>query len=150
MTNNDQTSSPVRVERRRGTHARAAASVRGGVAAIGAVIYDADGLLLRKIAQRTHATTSNAAQLESVVATLEFVHSEGIDSIEIQTACEHCCRVISGAYKARDPLIRELVERARSLIAAMPGAEVRHVDARKVVPALQLAQSLLGDPGSSS
>jgi len=87
-----------------------------GPAALGAVLLDDSGNVLREIGEYLGTATNNVAEWRALIAGLEAALAEGIDHLEVRMDSELVVRQLSGEYRVKHPDLKPLSERARSLM----------------------------------
>ena len=108
-----------------------------GAAAIGVVITDEAGAVLRQLGRRIGRATNNEAEYLALIAGLEAALGLGATAIEARLDSELVIRHLKGRYRIRSPHLRPLYNRALALLRrfasvdmiAVPRAQNRNADA---------------------
>ncbi len=98
-----------------------------GPAAIGVVVSDAQGDLLEDLAETIGETTNNVAEYRAVVRGLERAVALGATEVELVNDSELVARQLTGAYKVKHPVMRELHGEATDLLEAFERWSIRSV-----------------------
>lgn len=114
-----------------------------GPAAIGVVVEDDKGRVLREVARSIGRATNNVAEYHAVLAGLEAALELGADAVEVRTDSELVGRQLQGAYRVRSPALRPLHDRVKQLLGAFREAVVRTVPREENARADRLANHAL-------
>jgi ribonuclease HI len=98
-----------------------------GPAALGAVLVDESGGLLREVGEFLGTTTNNVAEWRALLAGLAAALEMGVDDLKVRLDSELVVRQLSGEYRVKHPDLIPLHNRARSLMRRFAHVEVRHV-----------------------
>jgi ribonuclease HI len=98
-----------------------------GPAALGAVLVDESGGLLRQVAEFLGTTTNNVAEWRALLAGLSAALEMGVDDLKVRLDSELVVRQLSGVYRVKHPDLIPLHDRARSMMRRFAHVEVRHV-----------------------
>lgn len=98
-----------------------------GPAAFGAVLFDANGSVLREISAFLGTTTNNVAEWSGLIAGLETALELGVDEIDVRLDSELVVRQLSGAYRVKQPHLLPLHAKAKSLLRKFAHTHVAHV-----------------------
>ncbi len=109
--------------------ARVDGAARGnpGPAGLGVVIEDADGTVLKEIAEPLGRTTNNVAEYTALIRALEEAGALGGTHLRVYTDSELMARQIAGVYAVRTPHLVPLYLRAKTLLSRFDSASVTHV-----------------------
>jgi ribonuclease HI len=107
-----------------------------GPAAIGVVVSDSDGRVLRETGETIGVATNNVAEYRAVLRGLEEARSLGATEVELVNDSELVARQLTGQYKVKHPAMKELWSEARSAlrefdrwsIRTVPRAQNAHAD----------------------
>ena len=80
-----------------------------GPAAIGVLICDLEGQVLKEHKETIGEATNNIAEYRAVLCGLDLAHQLGLQEIEYFVDSELVARQLSGIYKVKTPHIKELV-----------------------------------------
>jgi ribonuclease HI len=105
-----------------------------GDAGCGAVILDESGAVVKKLSCYLGKATNNVAEYEALLMGLKALIAMGKKRIRVQSDSELLVRQLNGQYRVRDPKLRMLFERARSLL--------RHFDLYTIVHVRREANKL--------
>lgn len=89
-----------------------------GPAAIGVVISGPDGKVLEQVAERIGVTTNNVAEYRAVLRGLERAQALGASEIELIGDSQLVARQLTGAYKVKHPMMKELHREATRALEA--------------------------------
>jgi len=93
-----------------------------GPAAIGIVIKDENGRLLKSIGESIGRATNNQAEYQAVIRALDYVVSEiGEAEIEIFLDSQLVACQLNGEYKIKDPGLKPLFYRVREQVMKLGG-----------------------------
>ena len=98
-----------------------------GPAAYAVVLETADGDPLASLAKYLGHTTNNVAEYEGLLAALNYALEHGHRRLRVITDSELMARQINGQYKVKNPNLKVLYDRARSLIAQFSAFRIEHV-----------------------
>lgn len=89
-----------------------------GPAALGVVVYDEKGTLIKKIGRFLGEKTNNEAEYEAVIAALEEAGEMGAKRVEINLDSELVGRQLSSIYKVKNGRMQALALKVRNLETA--------------------------------
>ena len=98
-----------------------------GPAAYGVVIRDAKGEIVAKLKKYIGRMTNNVAEYYGLIAALDYMQSQGIKALRIESDSELLVKQMRGQYKVRSPELQPLYERARKMAAALESFRIDHV-----------------------
>jgi ribonuclease HI len=98
-----------------------------GPAAYGVVIRDAKGEVVAKLKKFIGRMTNNVAEYYGLIAALDYMQSQGIKALRIESDSELLVKQMRGQYKVRSPELQPLYERARKMAAALESFRIDHV-----------------------
>lgn len=98
-----------------------------GPAALGAVLLDADGAVLREISAFLGVTTNNVAEWSALVAGLEAALELGVQDLNVRLDSELVVRQVNGVYRVKHPNLQPLYARTQSLLRRFRHVDVAHV-----------------------
>ncbi len=108
-------------------HVDGAARGNPGPAGIGVVIADADGNVMKEVAEPLGRTTNNVAEYTAMIRALEEARSLGCARIHVYTDSELMAHQINGRYSVKAAHLIPLYQRTRTLMAQFEKAIVTHV-----------------------
>src|SRR5580700_3065191 len=98
-----------------------------GPAAYGVVIRDAKGEVVAKLKKYIGRMTNNVAEYYGLIAALDYVQSQHVKALRIESDSELLVKQMRGLYKVRSPELQPLFERARKMSAALESFRIDHV-----------------------
>ena len=107
-------------------HVDGAARGNPGPAGIGVVLTDAEGTVVKEIAEPLGRTTNNVAEYTSLIRALEEALVLGCRRIKVITDSELMARQIAGLYAVKASHLRPLFVRAVELLSEFDSATVTH------------------------
>jgi ribonuclease HI len=116
-----------------------------GPAALGAVLIDQSGNVLREIGEYLGTATNNVAEWSALIAGLGAALELGVDDLEVRLDSELVVRQISGEYRVKHPDLIVLSERARSLMRRFARVDVRHVRRKENAAADRVVNAVLDE-----
>ncbi len=114
-----------------------------GPAAIGVVLEDASGRVLRELSEAIGTATNNVAEYRAVLRGLEEAEKLGAHEVEIRTDSELVARQLTGQYRVRDPELRGWFDAVQRRMRSFRRVEVRSVPRPENARADHLARSAL-------
>ena len=122
-----------------------------GAAAIGVVVLDALGNVVREIARYLgDHLTNNVAEWHGLVAGLEEAQRLGATDVDVRMDSELVVHQLRGTYRVKDAKLLPLAARARELRDGFAHVRVEHVPRERNVRADALANRALDKQGRSS
>src|SRR5580692_12662782 len=98
-----------------------------GPASYGVVIRDGQGVLVAKLKKYIGRMTNNVAEYYGLIAALDYVQSQQVKALRIESDSELLVKQMRGLYKVRSPELQPLFERARKMSAALESFRIDHV-----------------------
>ncbi|MBV8514002.1 MAG: reverse transcriptase-like protein [Acidobacteria bacterium] len=98
-----------------------------GPAAYGVVIRDPKGEIVARLKKYIGRMTNNVAEYYGLIAALDYVESQGIRALRIESDSELLVKQMKGLYKVRSAELAPLYERARKMSAALDSFRIDHV-----------------------
>lgn len=108
-------------------HVDGAARGNPGPAGIGITIEDAEGNVVKEIAEPLGHTTNNVAEYTALIRALEEARALGCDRLALFTDSELMAHQLNGRYAVKAAHLLPLFQRARLLLAQFDSATVTHV-----------------------
>jgi ribonuclease HI len=107
-----------------------------GPAAIGVVVSDGDGVVLREVAETIGVATNNVAEYRALLRGASEARALGASEVEFVNDSELVAKQLTGAYKVKHPAMKELFVAAREAlrrfdrwsIRTVPRAQNAHAD----------------------
>ena len=98
-----------------------------GPAAYGVVIRDPKGDVVAKLKKYIGRMTNNVAEYYGLIAALDYVQSQNIKALRIESDSELLVKQMRGLYKVRSPELQPLFERARKMSETLESFRIDHV-----------------------
>ena len=98
-----------------------------GPAAYAVVVSAEDGTRLESFSKYLGHATNNVAEYEGLLAALNYALEHNHRRLKIITDSELMARQIKGQYKVKNPNLKVLHDRARSLIVQFDAFRIEHV-----------------------
>jgi len=114
-----------------------------GPAALGAVLFDAEGRELHRSSRALGRATNNEAEYRAAIAALEAALGLGAREVELRMDSELVVRQLTGRYKVRNPRLAPLYKRLLALRSRFERVAVRHVPRAENKVADKLANEAL-------
>ena len=114
-----------------------------GPAGYGAVIEDASGHRLAELSEYLGTQTNNVAEYSALLAVLDYAVRHGHKALRVISDSELLVKQMRGQYKVNNLALREMVAKARELIARLEWFRVSHVLRAKNREADRLANAAM-------
>ncbi len=124
-------------------HSDGASRGNPGKAAIGVIIQDESGNILRIVSRFIGVTTNNQAEYKALIAGLEEAAALGASEVVIFVDSELVVMQIKGRYRVKKPQLVPLYLRAGELLAGFKSYTIEHVPRSLNGPADRLANLAL-------
>jgi len=98
-----------------------------GPAAYGVVVRNAQGKTIAELAEYLGLQTNNFAEYSGLLAALDYALAHGIRSLRVRSDSELMVRQLRGQYKVKNPGLKELYDRAQSMIRKLGQFSIEHV-----------------------
>jgi len=98
-----------------------------GPAAIGIVIRDGEGAVLRDLGETIGEATNNVAEYKALIRGIELAVEMGGDQLEIRGDSELVVKQMLGQYKVKHPDMKPLHAQAKDALAGVSEWSIRHV-----------------------
>jgi ribonuclease HI len=98
-----------------------------GPAAMGALLVDDAGTVLREISTYLGVATNNVAEWSALVAGLEAALELGVRDLSVRLDSELVVKQLDGSYRVKHPNLQPLYARARILLRNFEKVDVAHV-----------------------
>jgi ribonuclease HI len=98
-----------------------------GPAGYGVHVQDANGKTIAELSEYLGHKTNNHAEYSGLLAGLEYAVKHGHPKIKVVSDSELMVKQLRGEYKVKSPELKELYDRARTLIRKLEHFEIRHV-----------------------
>ena len=120
-----------------------------GPAAIGFVIYDSAGAILKKFGHFLGVSTNNQAEYKALIAGLEQAAKLGASSVVCHLDSELVVKQLQGAYKVREEGLKPLAAEALRLTSKFKQVQFVHVRREKNKLADELVNQALDEQEAS-
>jgi len=120
-----------------------------GPSAIGAVVLDPSTdppRRLAEVSERIGITTNNVAEYRALIAGLEAAEQFGAQCVRVRADSKLVIEQVKGTWKVKQPHLRPLLDRARSLLAGYAEVDLRHVPRAANTDADALVNAALDAP----
>lgn len=97
-----------------------------GPAAIGIVVRDESGEVLRDLGETIGKATNNVAEYKALIRGIEIARELGADELELRGDSELVVKQMLGKYKVKHPDMKPLHAAAQELLAGT-GWSIKHV-----------------------
>jgi ribonuclease HI len=114
-----------------------------GPAAVGAVLYDQDGLEVEALNKFIGRATNNVAEYEALLLGIESALRRKPQRLSVRADSELLVRQIKGEYKVRDSRLQTLHRRAMAMLEQFESWEIEHVPREMNTRADMLANQAL-------
>lgn len=118
-----------------------------GPAGYGVFIEDVEGRPVAELSKYLGRQTNNYAEYSALLAALEYALSYEGKAIKILSDSELLVRQLKGIYKVKHPALRELYDRAQSLIRQLTWFQIEHVRRERNRDADRLANEAMDRGG---
>ncbi len=98
-----------------------------GPAAIGVVVSDPDGVVVREVAERIGVATNNVAEYRALLRGAEEARALGASEVEFVNDSELVAKQLTGAYKVKHPAMKELFLEALAALRGFDRWSIRSV-----------------------
>jgi ribonuclease HI len=98
-----------------------------GPSAYGVIIRDPKGEIVARLKKYIGRMTNNVAEYYGLIAALDYVESQGIRALRIESDSELLVKQMKGLYKVRSEELAPLYERAKKMTSALDSFRIDHV-----------------------
>jgi ribonuclease HI len=98
-----------------------------GPAAIAAVARSPEGDVLEERRERIGVATNNVAEYRALLLGIELAAAHGASELELVGDSELIVRQVSGEYRVKDAVLRELNDRVQAALGGFDRWSIRHV-----------------------
>jgi ribonuclease HI len=98
-----------------------------GPAAVGVVVSDEDGAVLREEGRVIGRATNNVAEYRALLAGIEIAAELGADELELVGDSELVVKQVRGEYRVKDQGLRPLHAEVKAALAPFGAWSIRHV-----------------------
>lgn len=123
-------------------HIDGASKGNPGPAGIGIVFYE-DDKIIQEIEEFIGNQTNNFTEYTALIKALEICTNKNYNNIEICTDSELVANQINKVYKVKDAYIKDLYDKAYSLIEKLENVKVKHVPREENLRADKLANNAI-------
>jgi len=121
-----------------------------GNGACAAAIFDEKGALIREEGKYLGRCTNNFAEYNGLILALASARSLGAAELKIFSDSELLVKQFSGAYKIKDPTLRELMGGIRTAAVFFKSVNVSHVRRETNAHADGLVNDILDNAGAAN
>src|SRR5579871_1097414 len=114
-----------------------------GPAGFGALIQDANGMVIAELSEFLGIRTNNYAEYSGLLASLQYALDHHHPRLRVVSDSELMVKQIQGKYKVNSPDLRPLWQEARNRIAKLEGFEISHALRHKNKDADRLANEAM-------
>ena len=98
-----------------------------GPAAVGVVVSDQSGAVLREEGRVIGRATNNVAEYRALLLGIELASELGADELELVGDSELIVKQVRGEYRVKDAGLRPLHAEVKAALARFAGWSIRHV-----------------------
>jgi ribonuclease HI len=98
-----------------------------GPAAIGIVVRDDQGEVLREVGETIGEATNNVAEYRALLRGIELAAEHGAEALELIGDSELIVRQVEGRYKVKNAGMKELHEEVKGALRGFDSWSIRHV-----------------------
>jgi ribonuclease HI len=98
-----------------------------GLAAVAAVVQDAEGEVLEERSEAIGIATNNVAEYRALLLGIDRAIAFGAPEVELVGDSELIVRQVKGDYKVKDATLRELHGQVLTALKSFDGWRIRHV-----------------------
>jgi ribonuclease HI len=98
-----------------------------GPAAIGVVLRDGGGEVLKEVGETIGEATNNVAEYRALLRGIELAAEHGATDLELVGDSELVVRQVEGRYKVKNAGMKELHEEAKRALRGFDSWSIRHV-----------------------
>lgn len=114
-----------------------------GPAGYGALIQDANGMVIAELSEFLGIRTNNFAEYSGLLGCLQFALENGHSRLRVVSDSELMVKQIQGKYQVKSPDLKPLYEEARRRIARLEKFEISHALRHKNKDADRLANEAM-------
>lgn len=118
-----------------------------GPSAIGAVIRDSGGVVVRQISRSIGRATNNQAEYRAVIAALEEASELGAEHVHVRMDSELVVRQLKGQYRVKNTSLRLLFQRAMQILGGFDSYSIVSIPRSQNTEADRLAGAALRKAG---
>jgi ribonuclease HI len=143
----DQIAGPEAPRRTLLVHVDGGARGNPGPAAIGVVVSDTDGGVLREVGETIGFATNNVAEYRALLRGIALALELGASEVELVNDSELVAKQLTGAYKVKHPAMKELHAEAAGALRAFDRWRIRTVPRAQNARADELVNEALDGSG---
>ncbi|WP_028307571.1 ribonuclease HI family protein [Desulfitibacter alkalitolerans] len=114
-----------------------------GKAAVGVIIYDLDGQILKKDNEYIGVTTNNVAEYKAVIRGLELAVGLGASGVKLYADSQLLVKQLSGEYRVKNEGLKPLYENVKALTRNFKNFAAIHIPREQNKEADKLANMAL-------
>jgi ribonuclease HI len=116
-----------------------------GPAGAGAFLTDRQGQCLEEIQKFLGETTNNVAEYSALIIGLEAAQRHHPDRLKVYMDSQLVIRQLQGEYKVKQPHLKELHQKALTLLGAFPEVELKYIPREENYEADRLANAAMDE-----
>jgi ribonuclease HI len=116
-----------------------------GPAGAGGLARSPEGSVVAEVSVFLGTTTNNVAEYYALILVLEACAGLGYESVKVLVDSKLVANQVTGAYRVKDPKLKELTPRVRALLEAYRRVEVQYVPREKNTECDALANKAIDD-----
>src|ERR1051325_2336805 len=98
-----------------------------GPSGYGVYVTDAQGKMVAELSEFLGIQTNNYAEYNGLLAALDFAVKHGHARLRVVSDSELMVKQMTGIYKVKSPELKELYDRARTMVRKLERFEIKHV-----------------------
>jgi ribonuclease HI len=114
-----------------------------GPAAVGVVVQDAEGEVLKEVGEKIGSATNNVAEYRALLLGIECARQLGASELELIGDSELIVRQVKGEYKVKEAALRELHAEVGRALTPFESWSIRHVRRERNAEADRLVNEAL-------
>jgi ribonuclease HI len=114
-----------------------------GPAAVGVVVQDAEGEVLKEVGEKIGSATNNVAEYRALLLGIECARQLGASELELIGDSELIVRQVKGEYKVKEAALRELHAEVGRALIPFESWSIRHVRRERNAEADRLVNEAL-------
>jgi ribonuclease HI len=116
-----------------------------GPAGAGAVLFDDRGQVVERLGKFLGKQTNNVAEYQGLILGLRRAHELGAEELEVIADSELIIRQLTGVYRVKSPVLRELHAEAMALLKSFRKVKLRHIPREENVEADEMSNRAIDE-----
>jgi ribonuclease HI len=116
-----------------------------GPAGAGAVIFDDRGRVVERLGKYLGKQTNNVAEYRGLILGLRRAAELGADELEVVADSELIIRQLTGIYRVKSPVLRELHAEAMALLKTFRKVKLKHIPREENVEADEMSNRAIDE-----